>query len=104
MRSYPTRGLQRVKRLVRKGRFVIRDNALFQAYSDFGWSNDEITKAILRLRRRDCYKSDPSSAVPGATLDFYRVRGLVGQNVFLHLYVNEEGDVVLNSCKRWEGA
>jgi hypothetical protein len=93
-----------VKRLVRKGKLTIRDNAFFGASDDFGWSDADIVDALLKLRGCDYYKSDASEHVEGAVVHYYKARGLKGQDVYMHLYIDARGRVVLNSCKRLDGS
>ncbi len=101
-RTRPTYKLSRVKRLVRNGKVAIRDNALFSAFADFGWDFKDVKDAMLKLRQKDFHKTAPSDTLRDTMLDFYKARGLKGENAYMYLYIDRRGRVVLNSCKKGE--
>ncbi len=77
----------------------MRDNAFFGASDAFGWDYGDIIDALLRLREADYYKSDESRCVRNTVIHVYKARDLKGKDVYMHLYVDASGRVVLNSCK-----
>jgi hypothetical protein len=99
MPSNPKAIVSQVKRLVRKGHLKVRDNALFDANADFAWDYSDIRDVLLALHAGDYYKSEPSECVRGQTVHFFKARSLRGQDVYIHLYVDDGQYVVLNSFK-----
>ncbi len=57
--------------------------------------------AVSKLGKKHFYKTEPCQIVRGIMVDYYKVRGLKGEDVYIHLYVDPEKDVlVVQSCKR----
>ena len=57
--------------------------------------------ALRRLRPGHFHKSDNSDVKPAVVLDFYKARGLKGEDVYTHFYIDDEKRVlVINSFKR----
>lgn len=93
--------LSEVRELIEQGRFCVNLNALNDAQRDFGWESSDIVDALKRLRPGHFYKSDSSAKKHGIVLDFYKARGLKGEDVYTHFYIDDEtGVLVVNSFKR----
>lgn len=99
--STPHNALMQVKRLKHRKRFFIRYNALQDARKDFGWNTQDIVDALNKLQNKHYYKTDPSKYRPGVMIDVYRARGLKGEDVYTHFYVDpNNGKLIINSFKR----
>ena len=89
-----------VKSLVRVGKVLLRENALDGARDAFGWNSNDIYVALLALELKHFYKKEESLHDRKIILDFYKARGLKGENVYTHFYINDEtGKLVVNSFK-----
>jgi len=92
--------LSEVKTLISSGKVRLGDNALTEARKAFGWSSEDIFAALARLKPSHFYKSDKSIYDPKIVLDFYKARGLMGENVYTHFYINDHSEeLVINSFK-----
>ena len=93
--------LKEVKALIKGGNWHVNEDALDDAMEDFGWNKDDVRSAFLALQPCHWYKSEWSRVKPGVMLDYYKARGLRGENVYTHFYVdNEEVFLVINSFKK----
>lgn len=93
--------LSEIRKLIDQRRFCVNPNALNDAQRDFGWETSDIVDALKRLKPGHFYKSDSSAKKPGVVLDFYKARGLKGEDIYTHFYVDDEaGVLVVNSFKR----
>ena len=92
--------LDEVRQKVTAGAVSIRGNALTDANDAFGWNYDDILSALLTLRPKDFYKSEPSIYDPEVVLDFYKAFDLKGEKVYTHFYINDKsGKLVVSSFK-----
>lgn len=99
-RPQPYYDLEEVRELARSGKVVIRKNAKDGARAAFGWKWADILSALSALERRHFYKTEVSVTDRRVVLDFYKGRGLKGENVYTHFYVDDETDrLVVNSFK-----
>jgi len=96
-RQLPSYPLAVVKSKIKDGKVRINENARKCALRDFQWGTDEIIQAIGHLTTKDFLKSDPSLYVANTMLDFYSAT-ILGELVFTHFYINQDGDLVINSC------
>jgi len=93
--------LSQVRQLKHRGKFLIRLNAFQDAWNDFGWEKKDIVDALNKLQNNHYHKTDFSRFKPGIMIDFYHARGLKGENVYIHFYVDpDSGKLVINSLKR----
>jgi len=97
-RNTPYHGLRIIKRLMNEGRCEITDDAVRGALKSFGWEISEIRKAILKLQPKHFYKTEKHFSNPGIYVDYYKARGLMGENVYIHLHV-DNGFLVIESFK-----
>jgi len=96
--AYP---LSEIKQLIGQGKVWLKPNVLKDAQSDFGWGKSDIVDALSKLKPGHFYKSDTSLMKPGVQLDFYKARGLKGEDVYTHFYIDDEaGILIVNSFKR----
>lgn len=102
-RASPHYPLRDVKALAAKGKYQINVNASLSASEDFEWEDPDILDAIGKLQLKHFHKSEMSIAKKGAMLDFYKARGLKGEDVYTHFYIDgESGKLVINSFKELE--
>jgi len=76
----------------------ITDDAIRGAYTSFGWGIADIRKAILKLQQKHFYKTAKHFGNPKIYVDYYKARGLMGENVYIHLHVYD-GCLVIESFK-----
>jgi hypothetical protein len=90
-----------IRSKIESGLVEIRGNASEDAYSDFGWEQEDIEKCLLKLRPSQCYDSQPHWHCPEASIDFYRAHNIMeGNDVFTHFYVHPTtGKLTINSFK-----
>ncbi|MFH1312091.1 MAG: type II toxin-antitoxin system MqsR family toxin [Candidatus Eisenbacteria bacterium] len=99
-RPKPFYGLAEVRELVREGRVLCSEQALDGARYSFGWDEPDIRDALLRLEMKHFHKSDVSEFNKWRVFDFYKARGLKGENVYTHFYVDTKvGFLIVNSFK-----
>ena len=49
------------------------------------------------------YKTEECKAAPGEMVDYYRAKGLKGENVYIHFYIDIATDtLIIQSCKKLE--
>lgn len=93
--------LSEIKQLIDQGKVWLKPNALDHAQRDFAWETCDILDALRKLKPGHFYKSEMSAKKHGVVLDFYKAHGLKGEDVYVHLYIDDEdGVLVVNSFKR----
>jgi hypothetical protein len=96
----PFYDLDEVKRLINEDRVFFSLGAVTGARECFGWDISDIKKAIRKLNGKHFYKSDVSKYDPYLVYDFYKAHNLNGENVYIHLFIDEnEKRVIVNSFK-----
>ena len=108
----PTYPISTVKRLLRDNNIRINPDVLQDAYDDFGWGHDEITKCLLKLNDK-YYLDEPSKnhfhktkqhakfTSTNTMMDYYKIEnGLEGNQVYTHFYIHpNSGKLVISSFK-----
>ena len=97
--------LRHVQNLIRRGKYLIKDNAVDSAENDFGWTASDIKEVMCRLKPKHFRKTELSKNLPGVMIDYYAARKMKGQQVYLHFYVVYDGSeelVVINSFHRFK--
>jgi len=97
-RNKPFYSRREIARLVDSCRILLEERARIAAERDFGWKIEDIAEALKNLPPGCCYKSETRYDNPEIWVDFYRVYGLMGEDVFTHFYV-ENGYLVVDSFK-----
>ena len=91
-----------IRRLKHRRKYLINSNALESARQDFGWIKQDIIDALNKLQHKHYHKTNASRVKPGVMIDFYRARGLKGEDIYTHFYVDpDSGKLVINSFKRY---
>ena len=103
MGNKPSHPLKKVQHLAKTEQVYFRGNALRDAQHDFGWRAAEILDAITKLR--ECIhfvKTAGHEVKKGAVmLDAYRARGINGENIYTHLYIDPKtGKLIIDSFKK----
>ncbi len=91
--------ITRVRRLAQEGKCDVLGRARRTALDDFGWNYADIKRAIKTLQKKDFLKTEQKYDNPGLYVDFYKARGLLGENVYLHFRI-EGGRLIICSFKR----
>ena len=101
-RKGPFHSLGKVKSLVKAGRIRIREQALETARRDFAWDMSDILAALKKFQPKHYHKTDPAySSETKIPIDFYKASGLMGEDVYSHLYIDtEENLLIVDSFKR----
>ncbi len=97
-RDKPYYSLKRVRQLTVSDSLIINMKARNTARNDFGWNHDDIKKAILQLKNMHFYKSSTKYDDPSIYVDYYKAKGLMGENVYIHFRI-EEDTIVICSFK-----
>lgn len=88
-----------VRRLVRKGRYIVWESVMNSVMEDFGWDKAELEKALLKLKKKHFYKSERCKVDARYNTDFYK-GCILGEKVYMHFYIDPEDErLVLMSCK-----
>jgi hypothetical protein len=90
MRDQPYYGLKTVKFLVSSNRCIINQKARDTASKCFGWKKADIEKALLKLQPKHFHKSDHKYDDPSIHVDYYKARGLMGENVYIHFRIEDD--------------
>lgn len=98
--NHPEYPLPEVRKLIEQGRVRIRQNARNDAFNDFGWDTNEILEALKKLKEEHFHKRDVSTRNKWNVYDFYKAYGLCGENVYTHFYIDQDGNLVINSLKK----
>lgn len=94
-RTEPYYSLGVVKGLVKAGKVVISEKARDTADKAFGWGVADILDALTKLQPSHFYKPGLSNFEPHFPIDFYKARGLKGENVYIHFYVDDETNLLM---------
>lgn len=94
----PHYSLKKIKKFISNGDFLITNRAKNDAKNDFGWDLKAIKNAILSLQKKHFHKSKENWDDPSIYVDYYKARGLMGENVYLHFHV-EKNKLIINSFK-----
>ena len=90
MRNKPYYSKKQIHDFISSGKLEITELARKSAKSVFGWSINDIKKAILALPQKYCYKSEQRYNNPKIWVDYYRAPGIMGENIYTHFYVDDE--------------
>lgn len=89
-----------VMQKIDSGQCDIRKNTADCAFDDFGWTTDEIIKALKLLKEKHFCESITSNRNSWWVYDVYKAR-LLGEKVYIHLYIDDtKGRLIINSCKK----
>ena len=94
-RTGPYYSLGKVKKLVKTGKVLIRGNALDGARYSFGWEVSDILDALKKLQIKHFHKSEKSHFTPKMPVDYYKARGLKGEDVYTHFYIDNEIELLI---------
>lgn len=101
MANKPAYDLRIVREKINTGNYRIRQNALSEAYATLGFDEEDIKSGILKLKKSDCYKSDPHFKCPSIFVDFYRsFNQHRAKDIYTHFYITDAGYLIINSFKR----
>lgn len=82
--------LRIVKNLVTDGHYEITTGARKTAKDCFGWYEEDILKAIMKLQRKHFHKSYNKYDNPSVYVDYYKAFGLIGENVYIHFRIEDD--------------
>ncbi len=85
--------------LIDRGDVFLDPTILESAQTFFGWDIEQICKAIKKLQRTHCYKSQTRFQNPEIWVDYYRAECLLGENIYTHFYI-EDDELIVDSFKR----
>ena len=97
-RNRPYYSKRQIRNLIISGKLFVTGLALSSARESFGWSIEDIEKALLALPQKCCYHSESRYDDPGIFVDYYRANDILGENVYTHFYV-EDGVLIVDSFK-----
>jgi hypothetical protein len=97
-RDKPYYSKTQIHNFIGSGKLHVTESARNSARDLFGWSLEDIEKALLALSQKSCYKSEPRFNNPSIWVDYYRARHILGENVYTHFYV-EDGMLIVDSFK-----
>ena len=97
----PSYSLDDIRYYLERGKFKITNSARSTAENDFGWGQASIVKALSELNvSKHFRKKDVLWTNPKIMVDYYKARGLMGENVYTHFHVDPEEDkLIINSFK-----
>jgi hypothetical protein len=93
--------LTRIKDLLSKGRYLITETALRDAFLMEFDDSDIVDCVVGTVEHRDFYKSMAAKKVAGLMQDVYKLR-YRGRPIYFKLQVNRAGDAVVISFKEDE--
>jgi len=96
-RNKPYYSKKQIHNFIGSGKLHVTESARNSARDFFGWSLEDIEKALLILSQKSCYKSEPRFNNPNIWVD-YRAINILGENVYTHFYV-EDGILIVDSFK-----
>ena len=95
--------LREVRLRVRTGKVKVTGSASRCAQQDFGWGVKDILDAVQKLKPKHFYKTEQCKVKPGQMVDYYTAKGLKGEDVYIHFYIDITTDVlIIQSCKKLE--
>ena len=95
-RNKPYYPLQKVKEKIAQGQYLIKPNAVYSAFQDFGWNEADIKQVYRKLQDNHYQKTDKSKTIPGIMLDVYYVENINGEDVYTHFYIDDDR-LIINS-------
>jgi len=60
------------------------------AKEDFGWRQEDIKKAITKLKTTHYHKTAAKYDNPSIHVDYYKARNLMGENIYIHFRIENE--------------
>jgi len=97
-RSDPYYSKRQIRNFINADKLSVTPSARNSARDSFGWSLEDIEKALLALPQGSCYKSCSRFGDPSIFVDYYRAIDLLGENVYTHFYV-DDGVLIVDSFK-----
>ncbi|BDD87984.1 type II toxin-antitoxin system MqsR family toxin [Desulfofustis limnaeus] len=98
-RNQPYYSIKTVRKCIDNGNFFVEPKARETAKNHFGWLQDQILAAMKELRPKHFHKSDKKFDDPYVYVDYYKARGLRGEDVYVHFRI-EDGYLIICSFKR----
>jgi hypothetical protein len=108
----PYHALSVVKKRVRDGDVLLRQNALSRAYSDFNWGGEEIKQCLLKLNdrvhtidpeRNHYYKTERHRHFPteNTMMDYYKAKRIMfNESIYTHIYIRDgQSTLIVSSFK-----
>jgi hypothetical protein len=74
--------LHEIRLRIKKGKVQVTGTAYSCALQDFGWGEKDILDAVRKLKPWHFYKTEECRVDPGQMVDYYKARGLKGENVY----------------------
>lgn len=94
--------LKEVKKLISDDdHHIIEPRARKSADDHFSWKYSQIKKAILGLQPKHYYKTEPKYDNPKMLVDYYKAYGLYGEDIYIHLRI-DDGMLIICSFKAIE--
>jgi len=97
-RSNPYYSKRQLRNLIKADKLFVTPSARNSARDSFGWSLEDIEKALLALPQGSWHKSCPRFGDPSIFVDYYKAIDLLGENVYTHFYV-DDGVLIVDSFK-----
>ncbi len=97
-RDKPYYSKKQIRNFIVSGKLHVTESARNSARNFFGWSLEDIKRALLALSQKSCYKSESRFNNPCIWVDYYRAKNILGENVYTHFYV-EDGVLIVDSFK-----
>jgi len=106
----PSYSLKNVKQLIRANNVLINQNAMVDAWNNFGWRPEDIKRCLLKLNdkyhshnreRNHFHKTAPHHQFSDTTVDYYKAKNIMEKaNVYTHFYIDpDSGMLIISSFK-----
>lgn len=89
---------RQIRSLICDGKINITEKARGEARHAFGWKTAQIEKALMSLKPKHFFKPSVKYEDPSIKEDVYKAYGLMGENVYTHLRI-ENGELIVDSFK-----
>ena len=99
VRNKPYHSLGKVKQAIKDGEYDIDEDLLKEADDAFGWSIEDITNALLKLKAIRFTSSKRYFTDPALWVDHYRANRLLRENEYIHFHF-EDGLLIIGNLKR----
>jgi len=88
-------GIKRIHRYIKEEKIFIHPDAERDAKKYFGWTSEDILKAVLKLQSQHCTKKVPLDGNPDIPVEHYKARKIMGEDIYTHLHKDPDEDVLL---------
>jgi len=101
-RNVPYYTLEEISERITDGDVIFTRDARDGAAHAFGWDTDDMLEALSKLESKHFFKTENAYWDKSIAFDYYKARNLMGENVYIHFFIDDKSSkpkLVVNSFK-----